>query len=132
MTVCQRLGRNRLLNAWLPLVAWMGLIFLLSAQSRFPQTETFWVDALLGHGAHIFVFGVLAVLWVRALGNRPWAWPAALALTMLYALSDEFHQSFVPGRCMDPWDLLLDGIGAALGLGLWWWWKHRLKSRQGD
>jgi VanZ family protein len=49
----------------------------------------------------------------------------ALALTMLYALGDEFHQTFVPGRHADPWDLLFDGLGTALALGMWAWWQRR-------
>ncbi len=105
------------LARWLPALAWMGLIFFLSAQPDFPSTETGWLDELIGIGAHIFLFAGLAFLLARALGERPWL--LVLALTMLYAAGDEFHQSFVPGRCMDPVDLLWDGLGAGIGLWIW-------------
>jgi VanZ family protein len=119
------LRRRPLLWLWLPLLAWMGLIFGLSAQPDLPHPEMGWADLLLSSGAHAFVFGVLAVLWRRALGGVRRAWLVALALTLLYALSDEFHQMFVPGRCADPWDLVCDGAGAAAGLILWQWWRRR-------
>lgn len=110
---------------WLPLLAWMGLIFYLSAQPDLPQPDTGWVGTALSSGAHAFVFCVLAVLWMRMLDGRRHALLVAFLLTMLYALSDEFHQAFVPGRHPDPWDLLCDALGAVLALGLWLWWRRR-------
>jgi len=118
------LRRRPLLWLWLPPVAWMGLIFGLSAQPDLPHPGMGWADLLVSNGAHAFVFGVLAVLWRRALGGVRRAWPIALALTLLYAVSDEFHQMFVPGRCADPWDLVADGVGAVVGLILWRWWRR--------
>jgi VanZ family protein len=97
----------------------MALIFFLSAQPDFPHPETGWLEDVMGIGAHMFLFGVLALLWVRPLGGQWWAILLAFLLTMLYALSDEYHQSFVPGRTADPLDLLYDGIGAALVLCAW-------------
>ncbi len=121
----QWLRRHPFLHLWLPLLAWMGLIFYLSAQPDLPHPPAGWAALLFSNGAHAFVFGVLAVLWVRALGERPRTLLVALALTLLYALSDEFHQAFVPGRNPDPWDLVFDGLGAVVGLGLWIGWKRR-------
>lgn len=122
------LRERPVLYLWLPVVAWMGLIFYLSAQPDLPQTHTHWADLILSATAHAILFGVLAVLWARALGGRRRGLLLAFALTMLYALLDEFHQTFVPGRHADPWDLLFDGLGAALALGLWaWWQRHRSK-----
>jgi VanZ family protein len=97
----------------------MGLIFFLSAQPDFPHPDTDWLENLMGIAAHMFLFGVLAVLWVRPLGGQRRALLLAFLLTMLYALSDEFHQAFVPGRTADPLDLVYDGIGAALALCAW-------------
>lgn len=122
------LQRRPLFYRWLPLLAWMGLIFFLSAQPDLPHPETGWADLLFSSGAHAFVFGVLAVLWARALGQRKHAWLPALGLTLLYALSDEFHQAFVPGRTPDALDVLCDGLGAALALALalaLWGWRGR-------
>lgn len=131
MTARQWLHRHPAIYYWLPVVVWMGLIFYLSAQPDLPRPDTGWVGELIGVGAHAFVFGVLAVLWARVLRTRHHALLLAFALTMLYALTDEFHQSFVPGRHADPLDLLYDAVGAALALGAWAW-LHRppIESRR--
>jgi VanZ family protein len=132
MTALHELRQRPWLYLWLPLVAWMGLIFYLSAQPDLPHPEVGLLDTLFGSGAHAFVFGVLAVLWARVLGKRDHALLIAFALTMLYALSDELHQAFVPGRTTDPWDLICDAIGAAVGLAAWaWLQKRRKRSRRG-
>jgi VanZ family protein len=125
LTAWQWLRRRPLLYLWLPLAAWMGLIFYLSAQPDLPHPETRGLDLLISSMAHAFMFGVLAVLWVRVLGHNRHVWLLAFALTMLYAMSDEFHQAFVPGRHPDPWDLVCDGLGAAFGLLGWTLWRRR-------
>ena len=125
MAAWQWLRRSSLVYLWLPLLAWMGLIFYLSAQPDLPHPDTGWLGLALSSGAHAFVFGVLAILWARVLGERRHALLFAFLLTMLYALSDEFHQAFVPGRYPDLWDLLSDALGAALALALWAWWRRR-------
>lgn len=110
---------------WLPVVGWMALIFVLSAQPDFPHPASGWMDLLISSAAHAFLFGVLALLLGRALAPQPRGVPLAFVLTGLYALSDEFHQAFVPGRHPDPLDLGCDLLGAALGLALWTWWHGR-------
>ena len=128
MTIRYWLRRYPLLYLWGPLAVWLGLIFFLSAQPDFPHPETGWLESLMGIGAHIFLFGVLAVLWARTLREQRRAIFLAFLLTMLYAFSDEFHQAFVPGRTPDPLDLVYDGIGAALALCAWAWLVRRLAS----
>jgi VanZ family protein len=104
----------------------MGLIFFLSAQPDLPHPSTGWLDWLISSAAHLFVFAVLAVFWARALGQGRRSRLIAMALTLLYALSDEFHQLFVPGRHADPWDLVFDALGAVVGLGGWAWLQRRI------
>jgi VanZ family protein len=104
----------------------MILIFYLSAQPDFPRPKSGWLEDFLGIGAHLFLFGVLAILWARALKGRRRGLLLAFLLTMIYAFSDEFHQSFVPGRTADPLDLVHDGFGAILALGGWVWLRIRL------
>ena len=101
----------------------MALIFILSAQAQLPTPEARWLDSVLEKSAHTFEFAVLAALLMRALGPgaavRWRAFGAAVLLAWLYALSDEFHQSFVPGRSADWADIVFDWLGAVLGAGLW-------------
>lgn len=115
------------IHAWLPVVLWMGWIFLLSAQGNLPQVAVGWADLIASCGTHVFLFGVLAILWLRALWGRPHAAIVALLLTALYALSDEFHQAFVPGRDASSLDLICDLAGA--GLGLWVYARFKRRSR---
>ena len=101
---------------WLFLLLWMGAIFLVSHQ---PATELpnwgLW-DVLLKKGAHFAAYAVLAVLALRAVGDwqRPYVW--AFVITAVYAISDEFHQTFVPGRNGSAWDVLLDAGGGLTAL----------------
>ncbi len=116
---------------WLPPLAWMGMIYYLSAQSSLPSPPEPLLDLLLKKGAHFGVYAMLAFWWWRALcsvrrssserlSNRA-VLALAFVLTVLYAASDEFHQSFTPSRFPSPWDVLIDTTGAATALGLLWW-----------
>ncbi len=116
----------RVLYRWLPVVAWMATIFFLSAQPDLPHPSSGWLDWVISSAAHLFMFAVLAILWARALGRGRRSWLIAVGLTCLYALSDEFHQLFVPGRHADPWDLAFDALGAVLGVGGWAWLERRI------
>ncbi len=60
-------------------------------------------------------YAVLAVLLVRALGREA----PVLALGILYAASDELHQSFVRGRHASPIDVAIDTVGLLIGLLVW-------------
>jgi VanZ family protein len=120
-----------ILRRWLPLLAWMGLIFYLSAQPDLPHPPSGWLSLAFSVGGHLVVYGVLAVLWMRVLGDRPRSYWLAFLLTMLYALSDEFHQAFVPGRSPDLWDLVSDAVGATAGL-LAWAWVRRPRGGTGS
>jgi VanZ family protein len=108
----------------------MALIFVLSSRPDLPHPQKGWLHSLFGNSAHVAEYAVLAILWIRALGFSRRRAASAFALTMLYALSDEYHQSFVPGRHADPLDLVFDGIGAALGLLVVYWWKRRGKGER--
>ena len=117
-----------LVRYWLPPLAWMGMIYYLSAQSSLPGPPQPWFNTLLKKGAHFGVYAGLAFWWWRALCSAQKTSPErlshatvltlALILTVLYAASDEFHQSFTPSRHSSPWDVLLDSAGAATALGL--------------
>jgi VanZ family protein len=106
----------------------MGLIFWLSSRSQ-PGLLREAPD----HVLHFVAYFVLAVLAVRAFSRgllEPARHPSfifGLVVSFLYALTDEWHQSFVPGRVASGWDLFADGLGilSALAVLLLFW--HRAK-----
>jgi VanZ family protein len=97
-------------------LALMALIFYLSAQEAVGPELPAWTRVV----AHFGTYAVLAALWVwalaPALGRRALAVAAAIAF--VYALSDEYHQSFVPGRDSDPLDVLVDAAGIVVAVSL--------------
>jgi VanZ family protein len=128
LTAHRRNPVGGLARYWLPPLAWMGMIFYLSAQSTLPGPPQPWLDTLLKKSAHFGVYAGLAFWWWRALRGTQGTFPRRLSsgtvlalafiLTVLYAVSDEFHQSFTPSRHPSPWDVLIDAAGAATALGL--------------
>lgn len=107
---------------WLPVVTCAGLIFYFSSIPDLKITQE-WYDIILRKIAHVFIFAVLSRLIARALtGSTYWSWRkifyASLALTVVYAISDEYHQTFVEGRHGAAMDVLIDTTGAWLALGL--------------
>ena len=120
---------RRFLWYWLPVLAWMGMIFFLSAQPDLPGPPEPWLDALLKKGSHAVAYGVLAWLYARAL-RRHVRGPLALrvasvGLALAYALSDEYHQTFVPGRSGRWLDVGIDGVGTCGAMLLSWWLERR-------
>jgi VanZ family protein len=100
------------------------MIFLFSAQQSLPGLEARAWDFVFKKSAHLFVYAVL-YFWVhRALvmrwqasskpqiANRIWLF--AFGVCLLYAASDEFHQSFVPGRSATFRDLGFDTLGMSV------------------
>jgi VanZ family protein len=100
---------------WLPPLVWMALIFALSAQPKLPSVPGPWLDTLLKKTGHALGYAVLAWLYARAL--RPHFSDVtalrlvSIGLAALYALSDEFHQTFVPGRNGTLVDVAIDASG---------------------
>lgn len=97
-----------------PALALMGLIYFLSAQPDLGTGLEGW-DFVLRKLGHMAVFGTLFVALVFAFGGR-FAPPTVVAV--LYAASDEFHQSFVVGRHGTAVDVLIDCAGIATAWAL--------------
>ncbi|MCI0850005.1 MAG: VanZ family protein [Chloroflexi bacterium] len=104
----------------------MGAIFYLSQQSFLSQQPQPG-DPSGGYAAsivaHLGLFAVLGFLLYWALSgvarSREVAWVvggAAFAVAVLYGVTDELHQTFVPGRVASEADLVLDAMGALLGV----------------
>lgn len=96
----------------------MGLIYYLSAQPNL-RTELGTIDLIGRKFVHMAEFGLLWLLWLRALGWSRGAAIAAGAIAILYAIGDEYHQSFVDGRQGAPRDVLIDSAGVLLAALLW-------------
>ena len=103
------------LGLWAPPVALMAAIFALSAQPDL-SSGLGTADLILRKIAHMAEYGLLVFLWWRALrtlsAGRA-AVAAAVAISLLYAASDEYHQSFVEGRHGSPLDVAIDAVGMA-------------------
>ena len=104
---------------WMPALIMMGLIFLLSSlpASRIPDFGT--VDFLIKKGGHAAGYALLGLAYYFALPPRlspGFRWAMALVMALLFALSDEYHQSFVEGRTSTLRDVMIDGAGAAIAL----------------
>ena len=100
---------------------WMAAIFLVSGTpgSDLPRFGS--LDYLVKKTGHALAYAILAMLFRRALGWQKRHVIVAWLLAVMFALSDEFHQSFVPGRHASLIDVFLfDGIGAAVGMSLGW------------
>jgi VanZ family protein len=91
----------------------MGVIFFLSAQPDLNSGLGTW-DLVLRKLAHMAEFGLLWLLWWRALGYRGKTLPALI--TIAYAVTDELHQTTVDGRHGSPLDVLIDSAGVALAV----------------
>jgi VanZ family protein len=123
---------KRFLLYWLPALVWMGMIFVSSAQRQLPQIggpESPW-DPIAHKVAHVAVYAVLAWLYDRLLGRAllPQGQRRAVAvcLAVLYGLSDELHQAWVPGRSGRLVDVGVDAAGAGAAMLLWAWLEPRL------
>ncbi len=107
---------------WLAVAMWMGGIFYLSQQTAPLGATASNVESIF---AHVSLYVGLAFLLQWALTGGAvrrrlvfgWA-PIAFALTVLYGVSDEVHQAFVPGRTPALIDITFDAAGAMLGVAL--------------
>jgi VanZ family protein len=94
-------------------LALMGLIFFLSAQPSGGVHP--WWEVIGRKLGHVTGYALLTALWAWALNGvvkRPLL--LAIAISLAYACSDEYHQTFVRGRTGTPVDVSVDAIGMAL------------------
>jgi len=113
-------------RAWIWPLLVAATIFLASSRSQIATPSITNFDKV----AHFSVYGLLATLVVRLRICGRWAPWLALVLVSFYGVTDEFHQSFVPGRSCDVADWIADTSGAALAILLysrWTWYRQRLE-----
>ena len=102
---------------WLPVFLWAAVIFFFSSLPQIKISEFFIWDFIAKKIAHISEYAILFALFFRATKGRL---PISFLLTMLYAVSDEFHQSFVLGRTATYFDLGFDLSGANIASYIIW------------
>ena len=139
--------RTQLINSIL-LAAWMLAIFLFSnevadsssARSgvivEFISQSVSWSQDLLTFltrkAAHIFIYFVLGLLTFNVVKDFRLSKKRVVLLSvvfvMLYAVTDEFHQMFVPGRSAELRDVLIDTVAGAAGI-LLYYFVTKLRSR---
>ena len=111
---------------WLPALMVMVLIFGFSSIPSREMLNFGLFDLFVKKGAHVLVYGLLTLANWSGLRFDKQLWWLALLLALIYAVSDEYHQSFVPGRHPSWVDVLVfDGGGATLGLSVF----SRLRKR---
>ncbi len=102
-----------------PAIAYAAMIFFLSSLSGFPEEIPSFAgfDKII-HFFEYYIFGCLLYRWFsstsRHSGRRKAFW-MTLAIGTLYALTDEWHQSFVPERHASLWDAAVDAAGIGTG-----------------
>lgn len=105
----------KFIKLWLPVFVWGYIIYFLSDIPGLGTGLGIW-DLILRKGAHITEYFILTILLIRAF-RRSFRmsfallifWPSVISF--LYAVSDEYHQSFIKNRCGTPWDVLVDAVG---------------------
>ena len=112
------LGQSKLLRFWFPVILYSGIIFCVSSipDMKIPLREV-WFDKVL----HVLEYMPFGFFLARGLYNTKipvftgMFWAAVFSISFLYGASDEFHQSFVPGRNAGVDDVIADTVGGAIG-----------------
>ncbi|HEX5521149.1 MAG TPA: VanZ family protein [Longimicrobiaceae bacterium] len=120
---------SRTLRPWAPAVLWAAALFAVSARATLPIDLHSGSDKLAHFGAYLILGLALGFARVRTGAS----FYIVLALGVLYGASDEFHQSFVPGRSADVADWIADSLGVLSGLLLHHAWSRaRRRSRAAE
>jgi VanZ family protein len=123
----------KFLKYWFPVLLYCCIIFCVSAipNVQFPGSVPT-SDKLL----HMFEYAILGVLFARAVrvtSQTQWfllIWANAVFFTAFYGITDEFHQSFTPGRASDLADLGADISGGSIGAALYLFWKEKSSGKK--
>lgn len=116
-------------NALIPPLLWAGVIFFLSSQPSLPSFNLSIIDFFFKKSAHIIVYFTLYLLTWRGLQMlqlhlptyHPRIWLTALIFCLLYAITDEYHQSLVAYRTATLQDIGYDLLGVLLAF----LWRYR-------
>lgn len=107
------------IKLWLPVILWAGVIFFFSSMALNKPAPFSWADFIFKKTCHVGEYAIL--YWLVWRTNK--SFKLSLLLVVLFAFSDEWHQTFVPGREGTLRDVGFDSIGSLLSLN---WIKRNL------
>jgi VanZ family protein len=108
------------ISSWILVFLWSALIFYLSNIPYLRIEQLGFLDFVLRKIAHITEYTVLFILYIRAFKDTTKladtkVYLLSIVFSIIYAITDEIHQSFVPGRSCNFFDLLFYTTGVVLG-----------------
>jgi VanZ family protein len=104
---------------WLAVFLYAALIFYLSSIPAYQIPQNLPLSDYFLHMVEYLPFGFLVFKAIKKTNTTlsvKKVFIASLLTVILYAISDELHQLFVPGRCASVWDFASDAIGALIGM----------------
>jgi len=121
---------------WLPVILWSSIIFSFSNRPTISASYFDPLDFIIKKAAHLTEYAILFSLIFRAFyqswypkkGIDYWE-NMALISTLIFAISDEWHQSFITGRTATIRDILIDFIGILIGLSIIKWLNKQQKFK---
>ncbi len=116
---------NTLLRIWMPLILWMMCIFAFSNRPTIQASIFDPIDFIIKKTAHLTEYAILLVLLFRAIYfhfkkklSLDILENIAVVFSMIYAVTDEYHQSFISGRTATVRDVFIDFIGILIGISI--------------
>ena len=113
--IIRMISFNKLIKYWLPVLIYLIVIFLFSDHPTVTVTTIDWGDFFFKKTVHFFEYAFLFILFYRAFRTLSIPFLKIVILsfvfTILYAISDELHQVFIPGRTGTLRDVLIDSAG---------------------
>lgn len=109
---------------WFPVVLYMGVIYYFSSKTG--SQVSIPTPDYVAHATEYFGLSWLVRwAWLGSRAGRPeQGYWVAILFSFIYGISDELHQSFVPGRTPSVGDLLADTVGAVLAQVVWYGWRR--------
>ena len=122
-----------LIKYWAPVFLYCGIIVYLSSQSHPSQHLPSFLFGMSDKLLHALEYGILGILLYRAFHQTTRATGSiilSIICVVVFGISDEMHQWFVPNRQAELWDLLADTIGATLFIFTWVFITKKYSLRQ--
>ncbi len=111
-----------ILKRWLPAILLCLLIFAASATPGAQVSDEFVVDFGVHKAVHVVLYSILFFCFYRGTKSIP----IAALLAILYGISDEFHQTYVPSRQGSALDVLVDTLAVLISALIQWKYSHKL------